>query len=206
MPLAAAQVLSWRRSRPKAVRRGAAGDWQLVLRLQLHPWPRTSSRFLLASTGTLGNNRRLCQENSASKDTLMAISDEPVQDVFLPGGQLRSELLEPGAADALEQALRLARETCWDRVRSPHVFMGLLAGTDDSVHGWGERLGADLERLLGQFQELFQQEGGDSETVLALNREFVSDNVIRLLREACQRARENARARITPMDLLIVLL
>jgi len=52
------------------------------------------------------------------------------------------------------------------------------------VRDWGKRLGADLPRLLGQFQELFHQEEGEAEGVLVLNREFLSDNVIRLLRDA----------------------
>src|SRR5262249_34622470 len=81
-----------------------------------------------------------------------------------------------------------------------------LAVPDASVINWGERLQADLTKLLGQFQELFHQEEGESEAVLALNREFLSDNVIRLLREAYTRATDHHRERITPMDLLISLL
>ena len=91
-------------------------------------------------------------------------------------------------------------------MRSPHVFMGLLAVPDAGVHNWGERLQADLSKLLGQFQELFHQEEGEDEAVLVLNREFLSDNVIRLLREAFNRAVDHRRAKITPMDLLISLL
>ncbi|HZY90454.1 MAG TPA: hypothetical protein VFE78_36870, partial [Gemmataceae bacterium] len=107
----------------------------------------------------------------------MATPDEPVDDIFLPGGRLRLELLSEPALGALREALRLARETRWDCVRSPHVFMGLLAVPDASVRNWGERLQADLTKLLGQFQELFHQEEGEDEAILALNREFLSDNV-----------------------------
>jgi ATP-dependent Clp protease ATP-binding subunit ClpA len=110
------------------------------------------------------------------------------------------------ACQALREAARFARETRWDSVRSPHVFMGLLAVPDKGVCNWGERLGADLERLLQQFQELFYQEEGEPEAYLNLTREFFSDNVIRLLREGYQRAREHQRCRITSMDLLISLL
>ena len=42
--------------------------------------------------------------------------------------------------------------------------------------------------------------------MLVLNREFLSDNVIRLLREAYNRATDHDRPHITPMDLLISLL
>jgi ATP-dependent Clp protease ATP-binding subunit ClpA len=127
-------------------------------------------------------------------------------DVFLPGGRLRTELLDQAAAEALQQSLRLARETRWDSVRSPHVFMGLLAAPDPSIRNWGERLQADLPKLLGQFQELFNQEEGEAEAVLMTHREFLSDNVIRLLREAHQRALDHQRPHITSIDLLICLL
>ena len=136
----------------------------------------------------------------------MATPDESADDIFLPGGRLRMDYLTDTAAAALRESLRLARETRWDTVRSPHVFMGLLAVPDASVRNWGERLQADLTKLLGQFQELFHQDEGEDEAVLVLNREFLSDNVIRLLREAFNRAVDHRRKKITPMDLLISLL
>jgi ATP-dependent Clp protease ATP-binding subunit ClpA len=136
----------------------------------------------------------------------MATPDDSVDDIFLPGGRLRCDLFTEAALAALKESLRLARETRWDSVRSPHVFMGLLSAPDASVHNWGERLQADLTKLLGQFQELFHQDEGEDEAVLALNREFLSDNVIRLLREAFNRAVDHRRTKITPMDLLISLL
>jgi ATP-dependent Clp protease ATP-binding subunit ClpA len=136
----------------------------------------------------------------------MATPDESVDDIFLPGGRLRVDLLTESANEVLKDSLRLARETRWDSLRSPHIFMGLLAVPDASVNNWGERLQANLPKLLRDFQELFHQEEGEEEAVLALNREFLSDNVIRLLRDAYNRAVDHGRSRITPMDLLISLL
>ena len=136
----------------------------------------------------------------------MATPDGSVDDIFLPGGRLRLDCLTDESIRALRESLRLARETRWDSVRSPHVFMGLLAVPDPSVRNWGDRLQADLSKLLGQFQELFHQEEGEEEAILALNREFLSDNVIRLLRESYNRAVDHHRCKITPMDLLISLL
>jgi ATP-dependent Clp protease ATP-binding subunit ClpA len=136
----------------------------------------------------------------------MPSPDLPVDDVFLPSGRLRPELLSGPAAHAIRESLRLARETRWDSVRSPHIFMGLLAVPDAGVCNWGERRGADLPKLLGQFQELFHQDEGEAEAVLCLNREFLSDNVIRLFRDAYTRATDHGRTTITPMDLLISLL
>jgi ATP-dependent Clp protease ATP-binding subunit ClpA len=136
----------------------------------------------------------------------MASSDESVEDIFKADGQLRLELLTEPALAAIRESLRQARETRWDSVRSPHVFMGLLAVPDAGVRNWGDRLGADLSNILGQFQELFRQEQGESEAVLVLHREFLSDKVIRLLREAYGRATDHGRSTMTPMDLLISLL
>jgi len=136
----------------------------------------------------------------------MAIPEPSREEIFLPGGQICIENVSESAVKVLREALRLARETRWDSVRSPHVFMGLLAVPDPGVRTWGERMGADLNRLLSQFQELFHQEEGESQALLMLNREFLSDNVIRLLRDAYARARDHHRASVTPMDLLISLL
>lgn len=136
----------------------------------------------------------------------MASPEPASEDIFQPGGHLRNERISESANKVLCEALKLARATRWDSVRSPHIFMGLLAVPDPGVCAWGERLGADLNRLLSQFQELFHQEEGECEAFLVLNREFLSDNVIRLLREAYARARDNDRGSVTPMDLLISLL
>lgn len=136
----------------------------------------------------------------------MARPDNPSVDVFEPGGGIRWDLLTREAGQALRESIRLARETQWDSVRSPHIFMGLLAVCEPGVNKWGQRLGADLPKLLGQFQELFHQEDGERQATLAVNREFLSDNVIRLLREAHQRAVLHRRPTITSMDLLITLL
>jgi ATP-dependent Clp protease ATP-binding subunit ClpA len=133
----------------------------------------------------------------------MSTPDETTDDIFSPGGRLRFDLLTDSATEALKESLRLARETRWDSLRSPHVFMGLLAVPDASVNNWGERLPADLSKLLEQFQTIFYQKEGEEEAVMALNREFLSDNVIRLLRDAYCRAVDQGRSRITPMDLLI---
>jgi ATP-dependent Clp protease ATP-binding subunit ClpA len=136
----------------------------------------------------------------------MANPGDPSEDIFQPNGRLRLDLVNESAAQALQESLRMARSTRWDSVRSPHVFMGLLSRPDASVHDWVTRLGADRPKLLDQFRELFHQEEGDAEAVLVLNREFLSDNVIRLLRDAFNRACDHQRGQITPMDLLISLL
>jgi ATP-dependent Clp protease ATP-binding subunit ClpA len=136
----------------------------------------------------------------------MATPDSPADDIFHPGGRLRLEMLSEPASRALREAIRLARETRWDSVRSPHIFMGLLAVPDVGMQKWVDQLRTEPSALLKQFQELFNQDEGEEEAVLVLNREFLSDNVLRILRDASQRASEHQRETVTPMDLLISLL
>src|SRR5215475_10078661 len=132
----------------------------------------------------------------------MAMPDATVPELFQPSGTLREDLLTREACQALHETLRLTRATRWDTVRSPHIFMGLLAAPDRGIKGWADRLRADLARLLAEFQDLFHQDQGDTNCPLALHREFFSDNVIRLLRSALRRAKENRRDVITSLDLL----
>jgi ATP-dependent Clp protease ATP-binding subunit ClpA len=126
-------------------------------------------------------------------------------DIFLAGGRLRSDILTDAAARAIRESLTQARLTNWDSVRTPHLFMGLLAAPDTGVHRWANRLGVEIPLLLEQFRELFLQTDGVPPPPLLLNREFLSDNVIRTLRDALQRAKDCGRSRITPLDLLITL-
>lgn len=136
----------------------------------------------------------------------MALSSDPSDDIFVSGGQVRGEMFAEPTLAALHESARYAGETRWDSVRSPHLFMGLLASPDIGVRNWGDRLGADLPRLLDQFRELFhQEEPCEDGCCLRLHREFLSDNVIRILREAHQRSAEHQRDCISPMDLLISL-
>lgn len=131
--------------------------------------------------------------------------DRAEDDIFLPSGRLRPDIADPATSLALRESLAHARGTNWDSVRTPHLFMGLLAAPDPGVFNWASRLGAELGRMLDQFRDLFYQDC-DPVPPLLLNREFLSDNVIRLLREAYLRAKDSGRPAFTQMDLLITLL
>ena len=135
----------------------------------------------------------------------MANPLDPADDIFHPSGHFRTDLFRDDSARAVEASLNYARRTQWDSVRTPHLFMGLLDVADQGVQDWGERLGANLPRLIDQFEELFHQPDGDATPLLEMHREFFSDNVIYMLREAYQRALDHQRAIATPMDMLICL-
>jgi len=132
------------------------------------------------------------------------MSDQPEGDIFQLNGRVRPDVTDEATARALRDSLGHARSTNWDSVRTPHVFMGLLGTAEPAVCEWALRLGADTARLLDQFRDLFYQDATPVPP-LVLNREFLSDNVIRVLRESFTRAQDCGRDQITPMDLLITL-
>lgn len=132
------------------------------------------------------------------------MSDHTDEDIFLPSGRVRGDIADPATGFALRESLTHARATNWDSVRTPHLFMGLLSAPDPGVANWADRLGADLGKLLDQFRDLFYQDA-DPVPPLLLNREFLSDNVIRVLRDAHTRAAQCGRETFTQMDLLITL-
>ena len=112
----------------------------------------------------------------------------------------------PDALVVLSESVRHAVATRSDNIRTPHLFMGLLSFPDSGVIAWGQSLKADLNELSVQFQELFHQDKTPEHTKLFLHREFLSDQVIELIRDAKDRSSIHARKTITPMDLLISLL
>lgn len=127
-------------------------------------------------------------------------------ELFLLNGNPRPEVTTGPTLRTLERAAQHAMKTGWESIRTPHLFMGLLAAPDASVIDWGNRLGASLPRLLEQFREIFQTDHHAAEPpVVKLNREFLSDNVIRLLKDSLERARTLGRLRIAPMDILVEL-
>ena len=137
----------------------------------------------------------------------MATPDDSWTTFSCPAAGCACDLLTDRRRTALHESLRLARETRWDSVRSPHVFMGLLAAPDAGVRNWGERLGADLPKLLGQFQELFHQEEGERGGRAGPQpRVPLRQRHPPAARSATTAPPTTAASSITPMDLLISLL
>ena len=81
--------------------------------------------------------------------------------------------------------------------------MGLISKPDLHVLAWGEKVNTDLPELLSQFAEIFHQ-AYLTPSRLRLHREFLSDNVIELLRRAWQRLSTASRCHIRLIDLLVV--
>ena len=125
-------------------------------------------------------------------------------DLFDPSGHVRASATDAATMRALRDSLRHARATNWDSVRTPHLFMGLLSAPDPGVFNWATRLSYDTAGLFKQFHDLFYQHIKPMPP-LQLNREFLSDNVLRLLRDALARAGDHGRRQFTQMDLLISL-
>ncbi|HJZ89754.1 MAG TPA: hypothetical protein VKE40_02705 [Gemmataceae bacterium] len=122
-------------------------------------------------------------------------------DVFLPDGSVDRRLFTRAAGEALDEAVVAARVTRWDMLRSPHLFMGLLAAPDRTIDEWARRLEVHPRRLLGQFRTLFRRRGGRM-PVLQMNREFLSNAAIGAIRAGRERCEELDRHRVTQADLL----
>lgn len=129
-----------------------------------------------------------------------------MDDVFENNGKVNESLFISSGWQALTGAMAEAANTRSDSIRIPHLFMGLLVVDDPAIKAWGVRLNADLNTLRAQFHELFFQPQNPEVSLLRLHREFLSDQVISMLRTACKRARSQARKFITPMDVLVSIL
>ena len=125
-------------------------------------------------------------------------------DIFAANGWLRPEALEPPAMKAMQRAVCWAADTRWDSVRTPHVFMGVLSVGDRHVREWCRMIGTDPDSLLLQFATLFTRGPEFKTPIVRLNREFLSENALRCLRAAANRARRVQRD-IRLIDLLIAL-
>lgn len=127
----------------------------------------------------------------------------PFVEIFEPHGTLIPHLFELDAWEGLQRAARLAGHTRWDTIRTPHMFMGLLAAESPTIIAWADQFGFDLPGLLQQFCEMFYRTGGPDQPLLRLHREFLSENALDILRAAARRA--ISRPRITTADLLVTI-
>ncbi len=132
----------------------------------------------------------------------MADSTPAADELFRGDGRIRLDLFSDRAGRALRAALDSAVETNWESVRSPHLFIGLLKEPDATLLHWAERAGIKPSQLVAEFQQLFQEPAREP-PALSLHREFLSDNLIRILRRALQRARRHGRDPIASIDLLL---
>lgn len=136
----------------------------------------------------------------------MSHTHESIPDIFLPSGALREDCFAPETLLGLRESLEVTLRTRWDCARSPHVFIGLLSTPDPALQTWGELMQTNLALLAKQFEQLFHQPSSPVPAGIRLHREFLSDNVLRVLRDSVERAQAHQRRKATPMDLLITLL
>jgi ATP-dependent Clp protease ATP-binding subunit ClpA len=135
----------------------------------------------------------------------MAERRDESSDVFAAGGWLRLELFEPAAVLGLKQAAHWAAETRWESIRSPHLFMGLLSTNDARVSEWCRSIGTDADSLLLQFTAMFRRSQEES-PIVRLHREFMSENLIGVVRAARTRSQKRGSDLVGLGDLLVCLL
>jgi len=125
-----------------------------------------------------------------------------MDDVFEINGNLRGQIFAPTAWQAMQAAVTEALETRIPQLRAPHLFMGLISQHDPAILKWGQFLRADLKKLHTQFQELFYNSEEQEKILVRLHREFLSDQVIAMLRSANRRSCEHSRTYISTIDIL----
>jgi len=132
----------------------------------------------------------------------MNFRDSVETDIFAPNGYLKPEGIEPVALKSIERAVCWAADTRWESVRTPHLFMGVLSVGDRHVIEWCRMIGSDPDSLLLQFASLFTRSKDQQPPLVRMNREFISENAIRCLRLAFERARRVNRP-VRLIDLLV---
>ncbi|WP_020468856.1 Clp protease N-terminal domain-containing protein [Zavarzinella formosa] len=126
-------------------------------------------------------------------------------DIFLLGGPLDETKFAPATRGMLQAAVQATIDTRWETIRSPHLFMGMLAEPDGMISTWCESLETTPEKLRRQFSRLFFQPS-DEIPFVRLHREFCSTNTLEIIRAAGRRAVEQRQQLIRPSDLFWTLL
>lgn len=134
----------------------------------------------------------------------MAEASSP--ELFHADGRLCLEAFTEGAAQGLQAAVEAARETRWDSIRSPHMFIGLLRHPDTALRRWADKANLNLEELRSLFERLFHEPSGNPAPTLVLHREFLSDNSIHVLRLAHQRTGDRGGNATSSIDILFSIL
>src|SRR5262245_36897254 len=78
----------------------------------------------------------------------MPTDHTPKDDLFAPNGWLRRDVADDTAYKALERSVAWAANMGWESLRTPHIFMGLLAVADGRVCDCGGMVGSVPARLL----------------------------------------------------------
>lgn len=126
--------------------------------------------------------------------------------LFTPQGTIRPDILTPALSVVFKESLSFARQTHWESLRTPHLFMAMLCHPEESVRAWVEDAELDSEFIVAQFRRLFTNHDQPEPEVVCFQREFMSLNVIRLLRSALERCHDCGRSRMTVMDILMPIL
>ena len=128
-----------------------------------------------------------------------------MEPLFMPNGFVTPELCTEPTYAALELTLKAAAETRWDTIRTPHIFMGLVARENGLAATLFAKTRHSAKDIYRAFSRAFMQRPG-AEGPLQLHREFFSDNVIRLMHRARARAADHDEPRISEKQLMMAIL
>lgn len=122
---------------------------------------------------------------------------------MLPNGALNQGLFEADAWSACEEAALMAYRSHWAELRSPHLFLGILnrRGSKLAKH-LAAVLTIDANQLATTLLVALARNPDASLRPPKLNREFLSENALLVLRKAHELAQGRQAPQIKERDLL----
>lgn len=123
-------------------------------------------------------------------------------DLFHPSGYLDLDMFSTQARGALDMAAESALTTHWEEIRSPHIFLGLLQLPQSKLESRLRHKGVDPLKLADMFCQSVGKLPRLTLKKPLLHREMISDNAMRVLRQAHAAAGKAGHAVIEEGDLL----
>jgi hypothetical protein len=115
--------------------------------------------------------------------------------IFTGDGNLCAEVVGQGIIKALEQAVKESGDLNWSDIRSPHLALGVLARDDSTVAAYVLETGQSIKKLIARMRSDFQNDIPVNERP-RLERHFFSENAIKYLMVAAEKAEMDGSSRV----------
>jgi len=127
--------------------------------------------------------------------------------LFEDSGNLLARSFDPDAWQSLGFSWGYAVPTGSGFIQPHHLFLGILRQGGAQVRRWLTALKVEREELLESWEELFGGFlGNGSRSSPRLNREYLENDLLKLLRDAWNRTRRKGRPQVDVSCLLICIL
>jgi CHAT domain-containing protein len=117
-------------------------------------------------------------------ESMTAADPRPSTHVFLESGDLDPASFDSACLLALQETARLCIKLNWEEIRSPIVFLGLVATRPAAIDTLMARLEFPTAHVVAIFERFCQPREGTSVRPIRLHREFFSNNTIAIVKSA----------------------